>query len=150
MNSGSRATDFRNAIRRRDQKCVFLSEEQVNIARGYLISFKAAQIFLLAYQEHWCHKNDCYGLLYLSDTGGPVLVNLVQSVLLLRTDLHALFNRYHLSMNRFVKTMWYSGVGDFCFGTACPMWKGRTRRDLLTVKALIRDTFAKHELHSWI
>lgn len=99
LQTGPRVEAFRDAVRLRDQRCVITEEEYLDDDnwRG----FEAAHIFPLAYEQHWVDQD--YGLWISTPPdreqikGGPI--NSVQNGLLLRSDIHTLFDFYDFSIN---------------------------------------------------
>jgi hypothetical protein len=59
--------------------------------------FEAAHIFPLAYEQHWNNQGYSRWLSIIPDTGGSI--NSVQNGLLLRGDIHQLFDMYEFSIN---------------------------------------------------
>jgi hypothetical protein len=59
--------------------------------------FEAAHIFPLAYEGHWSQFNYGRWISLPSETGGTI--NSVQNGILLRNDIHALFDGYAFSIN---------------------------------------------------
>ena len=100
--SGTRVAEFRDAVRQRDRGCVITGEEaEVEYDRWF--GFQAAHIFPLAYEGRWNNNN--YGRwINIHPTTGE-LINSVQNGLLLRADLHILFDSYLFSINPDVSTM---------------------------------------------
>jgi len=96
LSTGTRIQSFRNAIRLRDRRCVISGQRALGVRwRG----FEAAHIFPLAYEGHW--NDNGYGRWITippeNDKGGSI--NSVQNGLLLRSDIHQLFDGYDLSIN---------------------------------------------------
>lgn len=96
LQSGTRVAAFRVAVRERDQRCVITGESAVN-ARGSWAGFEAAHIFSLAYEGHWNQHNCDVWITIPSARGGSI--NSVQNGMLLRADIHALFDGYDVSIN---------------------------------------------------
>ena len=92
--SGTRVAEFREGVRQRDRRYIVSGERALDAAYGMWFGFEAAHIFPLAYQDHWDRNN------YISihrNTGGSI--NSVQNGLLLRKDVHTLFDSYVFSVN---------------------------------------------------
>ncbi|KAL0633043.1 hypothetical protein Q9L58_008053 [Maublancomyces gigas] len=97
--SGTRVTAFRDAVRDRDRRCAITGKRahraDYNIWRG----FEAAHIFPLAYEAHW--KEQDYGrwISIPPATESAGFINSVQNGMLLRADIHSLFDNYDVSIN---------------------------------------------------
>ncbi|KAF8424380.1 HNH endonuclease-domain-containing protein [Tirmania nivea] len=94
--SGMRVAEFRDAVRQRDRGCVITGEEaeaEYGIWRG----FEAAHIFPLAYEGYWKEHKFGRWISIHPNNGGSI--NSVQNGLLLRADLHILFDGYDVSIN---------------------------------------------------
>jgi len=59
--------------------------------------FEAARIFPLAYEGHWNQHDYSRWITIQPDTGGSI--NSVQNGILLREDIHTLFDAYGISIN---------------------------------------------------
>src|SRR5271155_5617548 len=96
---GNRTQSFCDAVRSRDLQCVITGQRPPSVAGGNWSGLQAAHIFPLAYEGHWVQSN--YSSLITippaSATAGSI--NSVQNGLLLRNDIHHLFNSYHFSIN---------------------------------------------------
>jgi HNH endonuclease len=88
---------FRDAVRLRDQRCVITGEEVVTAHLDNWLGFEAAHIFPPAYERHWTDYNYGRWISIIPDTGG--CINSVQNGLLLRSDIHQLFDSYDFSIN---------------------------------------------------
>jgi hypothetical protein len=88
---------FRNAIRSRDRRCVITGEEVLGAQYNDWDGFEAAHIFPLAYEQHWKNEDYSRWLSIIPDTGGSI--NSVQNGILLRSDIHQLFDVYKFSIN---------------------------------------------------
>jgi len=104
--SGTGVAEFRKAVRQRDQRCVITEQSALN-ARGAWTGFEAAHIFPLAYEDHWIQHSYHRWITIRTDTGGSI--NSVQNGLLLRSDIHDLFDSYDVSINPDV-SMHYNGI----------------------------------------
>ena len=60
-------------------------------------SFEAAHIFPLAYEGHWNDNSYGHWITIPPENGGTI--NSVQNGLLLRSDIHQLFDSYVVSVN---------------------------------------------------
>jgi hypothetical protein len=96
MNSGSRVRDFRDAVRDRDRRCLITGEEAED-ERGNWSGYEVAHVFPLAHEGHWQEYNFDRWITIPPAKGGSI--NSVQNGLLLRSDLHQLFDTYDLSVN---------------------------------------------------
>lgn len=85
---------FRDAIRMRDRRCIITEQEAVY---GSWTSFEAAHIFPLAYEGHWLQDDYERWITKPPASGGTI--NSVQNGLLLRRDIHGLFDSYEISIN---------------------------------------------------
>ncbi|KAH8147456.1 uncharacterized protein LAJ45_08613 [Morchella importuna] len=94
LGTGTLVASFRNAVRDRDRRCVITGEEAVNADLGEWGGFEAAHIFPLAYEHDW--KYDRW--ITIDSTDGRS-INSVQNGILLRSDIHVLFDRYNVSIN---------------------------------------------------
>lgn len=65
--------------------------------RNRCVGFEAAHIFPLAYLGHWNDNDFSRWIDDPSPIGGPM--NSIQNGLLLRTDIHQLFDNYFFSIN---------------------------------------------------
>jgi len=66
-------------------------------ARSSWAGYQAAHIFPLAYEGHWIHYNYGQWITIQPNRGGPI--NSVQNGILLRSDLHILFDAYDVTIN---------------------------------------------------
>jgi hypothetical protein len=81
----------------RDRRCVVSGEEAINADISYWWGFEAAHIFPLIYEGYWIEHNYGRWITISPETGGSI--NSVQNGLLLRSDIHQLFNNYAFSIN---------------------------------------------------
>ncbi|KAF8534786.1 hypothetical protein BDD12DRAFT_387723 [Trichophaea hybrida] len=93
--SGTRLATFRDAVRERDRRCVITGKRALNADHGFWFGFEATHVFPLAYEGHWKEHN--YGITIPSASGGSL--NSVQNGMLLRADIHMLFDCYAISIN---------------------------------------------------
>ncbi len=96
MSTGTRVRAFRDSVRDRDRRCL-ISGDAAQDRRGNWRGCDAAHIFPLAYEGHW-HEHD-YGRWISIPPSQGGLINSVQNGLLLRSDLHHLFDGYDISIN---------------------------------------------------
>ncbi|KAF8424379.1 hypothetical protein EV426DRAFT_642349 [Tirmania nivea] len=85
-----------DAVRQRDRRFVITGDSAEN-ARGSWAGFEAAHIFPLAYEGYWKEHNYGRWISIHPNNGGSI--NSVQNGLLLRADLHILFDTYDVSIN---------------------------------------------------
>ena len=97
MQSGDRVGAFRNAVRSRDRRCVVTGKEAVGADIDYWMGFQATHIFPLAYEDDW--KNNNYGRWITIPPAKGGTINSVQNGLLLRHDIHDMFDFYLFSIN---------------------------------------------------
>jgi hypothetical protein len=64
---------------------------------GFWTGFEAAHIFPLAYEQHWIDNAYSRWVTVPATSGGPI--NSVQNGMLLKSDIHALFDSYQVSIN---------------------------------------------------
>ncbi|MCJ1386120.1 hypothetical protein MMC17_009245 [Xylographa soralifera] len=93
LSTGTCPESFRNAVRARDKRCVITGQESISLDNW--TGLQAAHIFPLAYLGHWVEHN--YGRWITVQTEQPI--NSVQNGLLLRSDIHQLFDMYFVSIN---------------------------------------------------
>ena len=94
--TGSCISSFRDSVRERDSRCVITGHDAL-ACLGDWTGYEAAHIFPLAYQSHWNDHNYSRWITIPPATGS--LINSVQNGLLLRSQIHVLFDNYHLSIN---------------------------------------------------
>jgi HNH endonuclease len=99
VQSGIRTQSFRNAVRSRDGKCVVTGREAPDAANDNWDGLEAAHIVPLAHQDHWNNQgfSNLITIPPASATAGNI--NSVQNGLLLRNDIHLLFDCYDFSIN---------------------------------------------------
>lgn len=97
MATGSRVAGFRDAVRARDGRCVVSGQVAKGAQYGRWWGFEAAHIFPLGYEEHWIRNSYSRWITIQPATGGPI--NSVQNGLLLRADVHILFDNYVFSID---------------------------------------------------
>ncbi len=93
--TGTRTQAFCDAVRLRDQRCVITGTEYFDDDNW--TGFEAAHIFPLAHEQHWKNSNDDHWISIIPDIGGSI--NSVQNGILLRSDIHQLFDMYWFSIN---------------------------------------------------
>jgi hypothetical protein len=88
---------FRDAVRERDRRCIITGEAALRADYGIWRGFEAAHIFPLAYEQHWKDYNYSRWITIPDADGGNT--NSIQNGMLLRGDVHALFDGYDISIN---------------------------------------------------
>jgi predicted restriction endonuclease len=88
---------FRNAVRLRDRRCIITGKVALGAQYGTWRGFEAAHIFPLAYEEHWRNNNFARWISIPPITGGTI--NSIQNGMLLRSDIHELFDSFAFSIN---------------------------------------------------
>lgn len=96
-NSGPRVSPFRDAVRARDGRCIITGVAALGAQYSNWRSFEAAHIFPLAYVEHWRNSDFARWISTPPVTVGSI--NSVQNGLLLRSNIHDLFDSYEISIN---------------------------------------------------
>lgn len=91
--SSSRQESFRVAVRQRDGKCLITGQRPISLDTWP--GLEAAHIFPLAYYGHWVQHN--YDRWITLHAGLPI--NSVQNGLLLRSDIHQMFDGYLFAVN---------------------------------------------------
>lgn len=97
LSTGSRNQSFRKEVRRRDERCVITGTKTLKAYRDIWRGFQVAHIFPLAYQGHWNQHNFARWITIPPANGDTI--NSVQNGLLLRSDIHELFDDYDISIN---------------------------------------------------
>lgn len=95
--SGSRVQAFTEAVRARDGRCLVSKVENRRARFDFWTGFEAAHIFPLAYEHQW--KENKFGRRITGSPSPGGSINSVQNGMLLRTDLHQLFDQYGFSIN---------------------------------------------------
>ena len=95
--TGSRTQSFCDAVRSRDLRCVVSGWVALGADINQWAGFEAAHIFPLAYEGHWKQHGFGSWISIPPATGGTI--NSVQNGLLLRSDIHQLFDSYGFSIN---------------------------------------------------
>ena len=98
-----RDDSFRNGIRARDGKCVISGIKNMSTA-GNWTAFEAAHIFPLELENLWLEFNYGRWVDDIDDDAGISKINSCQNGLLLRSDVHKMFDQYLLSVNPDVRT----------------------------------------------
>ena len=95
--TGTRVQAFRDAIRLRDSRCVMTGVVAPGARYNHWRSFEAAHIFPLAHEGHWRNNNFARWISIHPTVGGSI--NSVQNRILLRSNIHDLFDSYEVSVN---------------------------------------------------
>ncbi|KFX87736.1 hypothetical protein O988_09305 [Pseudogymnoascus sp. VKM F-3808] len=95
--TGSRTKVFCDEVRQRDRRCVVTGQEALGAYRQNWRGFEACHVFPLAYEAYWMENNFARWISIIPERGGPI--NSVQNGLLLRTDIHQLFDSYDFAIN---------------------------------------------------
>jgi hypothetical protein len=88
---------FREAVRLRDRRCIITGKVALGAQYDFWEGFEAAHIFPLAYEQHWRNNNFSRWITIRPAIGGDI--NSVQNGILLRGDIHHLFDSYSFSIN---------------------------------------------------
>jgi hypothetical protein len=102
--SSTRVGGFRDAVRNRDRRCLITGIEAED-ERGDWSGFEAAHVFPLAYEGYWQEHDFSRWITIPSVRGGSI--NSVQNGILLRSDIHQLFDMYNLSINPDVSSRYW-------------------------------------------
>ncbi|ELR03632.1 hypothetical protein VC83_03464 [Pseudogymnoascus destructans] len=97
LGTGSRTEAFRNEVRHRDRRCVVTGHEVGSAYRIHWRGFEVGHIFPIAYEAQWTAQNFSRWITILPERGGSI--NSVQNGLLLRSDIHQLFDGYDFAIN---------------------------------------------------
>ncbi|KAL2195323.1 HNH endonuclease-domain-containing protein [Corynascus similis CBS 632.67] len=85
--TGTRVKSFKEQVQARDGRSAY----------DFWLGFEAAHIFPLAYEQKWVENN--YGRWITIDLPQGDKINSVQNGILLKSDLHQLFDHYAFSIN---------------------------------------------------
>jgi hypothetical protein len=109
--TGNRTQSFCDAVRSRDGQCVITGQQAPDADNGNWDGLQAAHIFPLAYEDHWNQSNysNLITIPPASETAGSI--NSVQNGLLLRNDIHHLFDCYDFSINPDVCLLYIFQIG---------------------------------------
>jgi HNH endonuclease len=109
--TGTRTQSFCDAVRSRDGQCVITGQQAPDPANGNWDGLQAAHIFPLAYEDYW-NQSIYSNLITIPpalETAGSI--NSVQNGLLLRNDIHHLFDCYDFSVNPDVCLLYIFQIG---------------------------------------
>ena len=98
--TGPRVQRCCNTVRTCDKRWVISKEENIAAEVDEWDGFEAAHIFPLAYEEDWRNDNFERWISVPATTGGSI--NSVQNGILLRCDIHQLFDSYNFSINPYM------------------------------------------------
>ena len=97
LSTGTRLKPFRDEVRKRDGRCVITGKIAPGAHHDYWKGFQAAHIFPLAYEGHWVQQKFSRWITIPAANGDNI--NSKQNGLLLRSDIHELFDVYDVSIN---------------------------------------------------
>lgn len=101
LQTGTRVQTFTNAVRSRDKQCVISGNRVFGAHLDFWTGFEAAHIFPLAFEGLWNDHN--FDRWIKSPPNGEKIkggkINSEQNGLLLRSDIHQLFDMYLVSIN---------------------------------------------------
>ena len=97
VDSGVRDSEFRSAVRERDRECIFTHRGRELTELNIWDPFHAAHVFPLALQTIWSNNN--FGRYISRPTSSGSQIKSVQNGLLLRSDLHSLFDSFRVTVN---------------------------------------------------
>jgi hypothetical protein len=109
--TGSRVRTFTDTVRRRDRRCVVSGTKALGAHVDEWTGFEAAHIFPIAYEGYWTTQNYARWITILPERGGAI--NSIQNGLLLRSDIHQLFDSYHISINPDVRLAIFLYLAQF-------------------------------------
>jgi hypothetical protein len=95
--TGTRTRTFSDAVRHRDRGCVVSGQANLTADIDDWEGYQATHIFPLAYEAHWITHNYHRWITIPAARGGSI--NSVQNGILMRNDLHQLFDCYSFSIN---------------------------------------------------
>ena len=99
FNVSGREDMFTNGIRLRDGRCVISGAVNTSAYRGDWSRFEAAHIFPLGKEGLWSEWGFGRWITDMDDTNGVSKINSLQNGILLRRDIHTIFDQYLISMN---------------------------------------------------
>ena len=105
LQTGTRVHAFRHAVRWRDRRCLISGKEAIDPDNNEWTGLEAAHIFPLAQEGYWNDNNYGRWISLSPQIGGAI--NSVQNGLLLRSDIHQLFDSYGVSINPDVSCLSY-------------------------------------------
>lgn len=93
-----REESFRDEVRKRDQGCVLSGIKNTNASFGRWRGFETAHIFPLEKELLWIKENNQRWITDIDDERSTK-INSPQNGLLIRSDIHSLFDDYLVSVN---------------------------------------------------
>lgn len=90
---------FRDGIRQRDGKCVLSGFLNLNADLNDWSPFEAAHVFPLEKEDLWIHNNYNTWVTDMDAVTGSSKISSCQNGLLIRRDLHTMFDNYLISIN---------------------------------------------------
>lgn len=90
---------FRRAVRDRDGKCVITGVVNRSAYRGDWSAFEAAHVFPLAFETWWLDNGYSRWITDIEEMGGGSGINSRQNGMLLKADVHKLFDNYLVAIN---------------------------------------------------
>jgi hypothetical protein len=97
--TGIRTQSFSDAVRSRDGRCVITGRPAPDPANDNWSGLQAAHIYPLAYENIWTQSNYPSLITIPPASAAAGSINSVQNGLILRNDIHNLFDGYHFSIN---------------------------------------------------
>ncbi|EEQ31358.1 hypothetical protein McanMca71_004533 [Microsporum canis] len=94
-----RENHFRDGVRARDGRCVITGVLNQFAQFGRWNAFKAAHVFPLQHESIWIDQGYSRWVTNMADEVGVSRINSTQNGLLLKSDVHELFDSYMLSIN---------------------------------------------------
>ncbi|KKA22659.1 hypothetical protein T310_3341 [Rasamsonia emersonii CBS 393.64] len=95
LSSTNRETAFRDQVRQRDRRCVITGDENYEAVDNRWAGFEVAHIFPLALDQIFVD----HGYAHFMTHNHPPGVNSPQNGLLLRSDIHKLWDDYSIAVN---------------------------------------------------
>ena len=94
-----REDTFRIGVRARDRKCVVTGTTNPLEHLDWWPAFHAAHVFPLEHESHWLEYGYGRWITNMDDAPGRSKINSVQNGLLMKEDVHTLFDQYLFSIN---------------------------------------------------
>src|SRR4051794_40799692 len=144
VGTGTRVVAFRDAVRNRDRRCIITGEVALNSHRGLWVGFEAAHIFPPAYERHWTNYDYSRWITVPATGGGSI--NSVQNGVLLRDDIHSLFDSYLISINPDVRMACLPGaiIANNHFRTVTRSFASSPMGRILPASILINNFLKTH------
>ena len=110
LGRGNRSKSFSGSVRQRDLACIITGTEPRFGPLGPWYMFEAAHIFPLAYEQYW-NDNKFYEWVRIPPaTPSDGMINSVQNGILLRSDIHTIFDAYEVAINPDVRIAEFSSL----------------------------------------